>query len=134
MPPLFSAARRPQLRVLAVGFVPELAGATAAEWTALEAAVEQVVASRPSPLRRRLALLLRAIGWAARLRYGRALVRLAPAQRDQLLERLSLSRFVLLRRGIWGLRTLIMLGWYTQPDVAAGLGYRASPQGWEARR
>lgn len=134
MTPLFSAARRPQLHALAVGFVPEIAFATAAEWSALEAAVEHAVSTRPPALRRQLALLLRGIGWVARLRYGRALVALSPAERDQLLARLSLSRIALLRRGIWGLRTLIMLGWYTQPEVAAALGYHASAEGWSARR
>ena len=134
MTPLFSAARRPELHALAVGFVPEIAFATAAEWSALEAAVEHAVSNRPSGLRRQLRLLIGTIDWTARLRYGRGLVRLSPAERDQLLARLSVSRIALLRRGIWGLRTLIMLGWYTQPDVAAGLGYRARAEGWSARR
>jgi len=132
--PLFSAARRPELHALAVGFVPAIALATAAERSALEAAVEHAVASRPPALRRQLALLLRAIAWLARLRYGRSLVRLSPAERDRLLTSLSSSRIALLRRGIWGLRTLVMLGWYTQPGVAASLGYRASAEGWGARR
>jgi hypothetical protein len=131
--PLFGAARRPELHALAIGFVPEIAFATAAERSTLEAAVELAVSNHPPALRRRLRLLIRAIDGIARLRYGRGLVRLSPAERDQLLSRLSVSRLALLRRGIWGLRTLIMLGWYTQPDVAAGLGYRASREGWSAR-
>ena len=114
--------------------MPEIAFATAAEWSALEAAVEHAVALRPPAQRRQLVLLVRAIDWIARLRYGRGLVRLPPAQRYQLLAGLSIAPVGLLRRGIWGLRTLIMLGWYTQPEVAAGLGYRASAEGWSAKR
>ena len=41
---------------------------------------------------------------------------------------------LLFRRGVWGLRTLVMMGWYTNPSVIAALGYRASAAGWEARR
>jgi hypothetical protein len=132
--PLFSAARRPELHALAIAFVPAIATATAAEWSALEAAIEHAVSTRHPALRRQLALLLRAIAWLARLRYGRVLERLSPAELDRLLTSLSISRIALLRRGIWGLRTLIMLGWYTQPGVAASLGYRASAEGWGAQR
>ncbi len=30
--------------------------------------------------------------------------------------------------------TLVFLGYYTQPGVQAALGYRAHPDGWQARR
>jgi hypothetical protein len=114
--------------------VPEIAFASTAEWSALEAAVEHAVSMRPPALRRQLMLLIRAIDWIARLRYGRGLERLPAAERHQLLAGLSVAPVGLLRRGIWGLRTLIMLGWYTQPEVAASLGYRASAEGWSATR
>ena len=114
--------------------MPEIAFATAAEWSALEAAVEHSLAIRPPALRRQLVLLIRAIDWIACLRHGRRLARLPPAERDRLLAGLSVAPIALLRRGIWGLRTLIMLGWYTQPEVAAGLGYRANAEGWSAQR
>ena len=133
MTALFTGTLRPKLHTLAIAFVPELARATSAEWSALEDAVEQAVVRRPAALRRQLTSLIQLIDWLARLRYGRGLVRLEPATRDRLLERLAVSRFTLLRRGIWGLRTLIMLGWYTQAGVAERLGYRASALGWAAR-
>ena len=68
----------------------------------------------------------------ARRRPPRA--RLDTARRTALLESFARSPVLLFRRGTWGLRTLIMLGWYTQPSVIAGLGYRAHPSGWDARR
>ena len=37
------------------------------------------------------------------------------------------------RSGIWGLRTLVFLGYYTRDDVAAFIGYRAHRDGWSAR-
>ena len=49
-------------------------------------------------------------------------------------DRVERSRVLLLRRGFWGLRTLVMLGYYGRPEAARAIGYRASPLGWEARR
>ena len=133
MPSLFTPSARPKLHALAVGFVPEIALATASQWSALEAAVDRAVSARPPALRRQLHALIRAIDWTARIRHGRGLARLEAPTRDRLLATMAVSRVALLRRGIWGLRTLVMLGWYTQPEVAASLGYRASPAGWNAR-
>jgi hypothetical protein len=44
------------------------------------------------------------------------------------------SPIPLLRRGVWGLRTLVFLGYYTRPEVQMTLGYRASARGWVTRR
>lgn len=134
MTPFFTAAQRPRLRALATSFVPETALATDAQWAALEAAVDRAVSAKPPSLRRQLAWLIRLLDVAARIRYGRRLERLSSARRVALLTAMAESRVLVFRRGIWGLRTLMMLGWYTQPDVAAELGYRASPAGWSARR
>jgi hypothetical protein len=44
------------------------------------------------------------------------------------------SPLPLLRRGVWGLRTLVFLGYYARADVQTTLGYRATGRGWMARR
>jgi hypothetical protein len=125
---------RPQFRALAASFVPETAAAAPAEWAALEATVERALAARPASLRRRLALFIRILDLFARLRLGRGLAALDGARRAAFLERVAASPLPLLRRGVWGLRTLVMLGWYTQPSVTRAIGYRAEPAGWDARR
>ena len=51
-----------------------------------------------------------------------------------MLETLQDAPVLLLRRGIWGLRTLAFMGYYTRPDAQRAIGYRADPRGWEARR
>ncbi len=130
MPPSLQTA----LRALASSFIPETAGATDTEWAALEAGIAQALAVRPPAMRRQLGLFVRLLDAAARLRYRTKLARLEPERRTALLESFARSPVLLFRRGIWGLRTLIMLGWYTQPSVIAALGYRAHPAGWEARR
>src|SRR5207244_1401337 len=57
-----------------------------------------------------------------------------PARRARFLDSLQTSRLLLARRGIWGLRTLVLMGYYGRPRAAAAIGYRADPRGWEARR
>ena len=134
MPPVLPPPLRQALRPLAISFVPEIAGATAAEWSALEERIAQALAARPAAMRRQLGLFVRVLQAASRIRYGTGLAALDSGRRTALLEAFAGSPLLLFRRGIWGLRTLVMLGWYTQPSVVSALGYRASPAGWEARR
>lgn len=130
MPPSLHSA----LRALATSFIPETAGASAAEWAELGARVERALADRPAAMRRQLGLFLLLLDATARLRHLTRFSELDSPRRTALLESLARSRLLLIRRGIWGLRTLIMLGWYTQPSVIGAIGYRAHPAGWDARR
>lgn len=134
MPLVMPPPLRDALRPLAVTFVPEIAGATPAQWSELERRIIQALAARPPAMRRQLGLFVRVLQAASRIRYRTGLAALDPAHRTALLEAFAGSPLLLFRRGIWGLRTLVMLGWYTQPSVVSALGYRASPAGWEARR
>jgi hypothetical protein len=130
---VLTSSLRPAFRALATSFVPETDRADAAQWTALEQTIERALAARPPRLRRQIALFVRLLDISARLRHGHSLAALDGFRRTALLERFAASRLLLFRRGVWGLRTLVMLGWYTQPAVVLALGYRASAAGWEAR-
>ncbi len=103
------------------------------DWQELEARVETALADRPPRLRRQLRLFIRAVEWAPVLRRGRRFSRLDPARRAEILQRLQRAPALVLRRGFWGLRTLVFLGYYGRPDVRRAIGYRADPRGWAAR-
>lgn len=124
----------PAFRALAQCFIPETARATDSQWRALESAVATALAVRPAWLRRQILLFVRLIDLTARARHRTGFARLDAARGTALLEGLAASRVLLFRRGVWGLRTLVMMGWYTDPAVIAALGYRASAAGWKARR
>lgn len=124
---------RATFRALVTTFVPEAAALGAAEWAEVEAIVEQALAERPAGLRRQVVLLMRALEWLPAARFGRRLSRLDPARRTRVLGRLERSPLLLLRRGIWGLRTLAFMGYYARPAAADQIGYRAHLRGWEAR-
>lgn len=128
------APLRHALRPLARAFLPEAAAFTEADWQAMEELVGGTLAGKPPRLLRQLGLFVRIIGLLAMLRYRRRLDALPPDQLCALLESLERSPLLLIRRGVWGLRTLVFMGYYTRPEAAAAIGYRATAAGWEARR
>lgn len=121
-------------RAIATTIVPEAERLTAAEWAELERIVEEVLRQRPPRMRRQLGLLIRVIDWAAVLAAGRRFSALEAPERLRFLERLSRAPILRLRRGVWGLRTLVLMGFYARPEARATIGYRADKRGWEARR
>jgi len=124
---------RPTFRAIAMSVVPELRSADPNAWLEIEAEIERALADRPQAMRRQLVSFVRLLDWWSRLRYGRRLTKLDAFKRNELLELIERHRLPLLRRGMWGLRTLVFLGYYTRPDVAEFIGYRAHRDGWSAR-
>jgi hypothetical protein len=117
-------------RAVARTVVPETAGLGEPGWERLEAIVEAALAQRPPRMRRQLAVFLRLIDWMAVPRHGRRFRSLGDGPRARLLEGLQDSPVLLLRRGFWGLRTLVFMGWYAQADTAERVGYGAHLRGW----
>jgi hypothetical protein len=134
MPESFLAPVRSIFRAAALAVVPESAALDAAQWLDLERIVEEALAQRPAKVRRQLALLLRAIETLPVLATGRRFSTLDVGRRTRFLQSLQDSPVLLLRRGVWGLRTLIFMGYYARPAAAALIGYRADARGWDARR
>lgn len=131
-PSLLTARTRPAIRALALAIVPETAGLDERGWESFERHFEAGVPDRPAVVRQ-IRAFLSLLGFLARLRFGQALPALGPAETARLLDGLAVSRILLLRRGVWGVRTLVFLGYYGDESRAAALGYRASPAGWSAR-
>jgi hypothetical protein len=113
---------------------PRAGGFGEAQWERAEALVEAALGQRPPAVRRQLILFLRAVGALAFVRHGRTFPRLSPKRRLRILEGLESSRLLPLRRGVWGVRTLAFLAVYGQEEVRTAIGYRASAEGWAARR
>jgi len=124
----------PVFRAFATCVVPEAGGLDTAQWDEMEAIVARAVAARSRAVQRQLALFLTLLEWLPLLRYGRRLSRLDPARRARFLDRVQRAPMLLVRRGFWGVRTLILMGYYGRPAAAADIGYRADARGWEAKR
>ncbi len=131
--PVLPPVRR-AFRALAVTVLPEAEGLDERGWAELERIVEDNLASRPPAMRRQIRLLVRALQFLPFIRYGRPFTALDAARRDRFLRALGDGPLLLLRRGVWGVRVLVQMGYYGQPAHAAAIGYRAEARGWEARR
>jgi hypothetical protein len=128
------AAFRPLLRAIACTIVPEAAAMDEAAWSEFHALIDAALGDRPPALQRRLQFFLRAIEWMPLLRFGHRFSSLAPAQRARFLSGLENHPTRIIRSGFWGLRTLVLLGFYGRPAAVAAIGYAADALGWEARR
>ena len=123
-----------RFRAIMAAVVPEAVALSDDEWRHAAAIIGRAIAARPSGVRRQLGVFLHAVDVVAIVRHGRGLRALSPMQRTALLESLSRSRVLALRRGVWGVRTLAFMGYYARPEAARAVGYRASVAGWAARR
>lgn len=121
------------LRAVATAVVPESASLDERAWTEVDAVIDEALATRGSRVERQVVVFLRLLQLLSMVRNGRPLTALNATQRVSFLESVERSPLLLVRRGFWGVRTLIFMGYYTRDDVAASIGYRASAQGWTAR-
>lgn len=124
---------QPQFRALAEAFVPGVRGLPPAEWEELFGVVDRALDDRTPEIRRQLLLFVRLVDWLPLVRYGRRLRALEPDRRRSFLARLQDAPILAVRRGVWGLRTLAFMGYYGRPDAHREIGYRAHPDGWDAR-
>lgn len=97
------------------------------------AIVEHAVAQRPAKMQRQLGAFVRILNALSVLRHGRSLSSLDLAVRTQFLESIQNSNLLLFRRGLWGVRTLVLMGYYARPEARSLVGYRAHTRGWEMR-
>lgn len=103
-------------------------------WASVERIVQDALAQQPRKAQRQIVMFLRVLNVYPVLRHRRRFSELPRETRERVLHDLERARHVLLRRGVWGLRTLVFMGYYTQPVHSASIGYRASPRGWKALR
>jgi hypothetical protein len=125
---------RKTFRALAATIVPEAGALDDSGWSELEAIVEEGLAKRPMAIRTQLRILVRAMNLLPILRFGKTFCTLDPAKRTAFLLAVQDAPLLLLRRGFWGLRTLVFMGFYCREEARAAIGYRADPRGWETRR
>jgi hypothetical protein len=122
-----------RFRAIMAAVVPESTALSDDEWRAAASIIARAIAMRSPAVRRQLGLFVRALDLVAFVRHGRGLRALSAADRTALLESLSRSRVLAIRRGVWGVRTLAFMGYYARPEAARAVGYRASAAGWAAR-
>lgn len=93
--------------------------------------VDDTLATRPALVQRQFRFFLSILRISSIPRHFKTLDRLPPDRQDRILSRFQHSSNNLLRRGFWGLKTLIFMGYYGQPEVARRIRYTPSPRGNE---
>ena len=126
---VLSSLRGP-LRAIASVVLPTPNALDEEGWKRAEAIMEQALAPRPDGVKRQLQIFLRLVNVLPVVTTGRTLEKLPFQRRVVFLQRLQRSPLLPVRRGMWGVRTLIFMGYYTQESVRNGIGYRADPWGW----
>jgi hypothetical protein len=121
---------RAKFRALAMAIVPETSRLDPTDWAELETIVENALAKRPPAVRRQLAVFIRLLDFLPRLRWLRPFRTLDPAKQARFLREMQSSKVFLFRRGFWGLRTMVYMGFYARPQAYADIGYDAHLRGW----
>ncbi len=113
--------------------VPASVGFDEARWVRVEQIVRDALAERPPAVARRVTLFLRVLDAFARARSFRGFASLPNPKALRLLQALERSPLLLLRRGVWGVRTLAFMGCYADDQAGREIGYGVALSGWEAR-
>ena len=121
-------------RAIATAVVPEAIEQSQEDWTEFSSIVQTALAKRPAAMQRQLGMFLRILNILSFIRYRRSVASLSVDQRTSFLHSIENSKLLLFRRGFWGVRTLVFMGYYARPGMSSGLGYAAGPRGWEIRR
>jgi hypothetical protein len=125
---------RASFRAMATTIVPETETLDENGWNELERIVEEGLASRPPAVRRQLRMLVRLLNVLPLFRFGTTFRNAGRETRTRFFLAIQDAPLLLLRRGFWGLRTLVFMGYYSRDAARAAIGYRAEAGGWKVRR
>jgi hypothetical protein len=112
------------LRVLAARIVPETVDLDAEGQDRFFAIIDDALASREASVRKQFATFLGVVKWAALPRYGAPFDKLSVKRQDAVLRWFEDCPIGLLRSGTWGLKAMIFMGYYGQPETNDLVGYR----------
>ncbi len=116
---------------VAARVVPAAATLDGAGCERFAAIVRTALAGRPRSLQRQFVLFLSVVRWAPALRYGAPFDHLQPTAQDAALRWFIDAPLGKLRGGFWGLRALVFMGYYGQPEVWGAIRYAPSFSGNE---
>ena len=126
--PVLGSGQQRFLLCLAACIVPESAGAPTQVTDPLLAAVDEELRPRPRLQQLEFKLLLLAIRWMTVPFTLHRFERLPGERQDRWLGFLENAPLTLLRVGIWGLKTLVFLGYYSQAGVLQRILYFPSKE------
>jgi hypothetical protein len=97
-----------------------------------DALVTRALGARRPAMRRQFGLFLAVVRWAPAFRWGRPFDSLDDARRDRFLSWLENNPLRPLRQGFWGLKTIVCMGYYGQPELSRRFSYAPDQSGNDA--
>jgi hypothetical protein len=119
---------------VAATVTPEVASLEADGRARMVDIVDTALSDRDEATRTQFGTFLTVIRLAPVARYGRPFDRLDPARRTAVLAWFEDCPISLLRKGFWGLKALVFMGYYGQPEHWPEIGYAPSFDGREGVR
>lgn len=120
--------------VIARTVTPEVASLDADGRARMIAIVDEALMDRDLSTRKQLGTFLNVIRIAPFLRYGRTFTALDPRRRTAALHWFEDCPVSLIRKGFWGLKALVFMGYYGQPEHWSEIGYAPDFDGRERLR
>ena len=111
------------LRVLATRIVPETTDLDGAGLDRFFGIIDDALASREPSVRQQFATFLGVVKWAPLPRYGGPFDQLSGDRQDAVLRWFEDCPVGLLRSGTWGLKAMVFMGYYGQPETNHLVGY-----------
>ena len=122
------------LKVLAARIVPETTELVAAATGRFFRIIDNALQDREPGVRRQVATFLGVLRWAPLVRYGSPFERLRPDRQDAVLRWFEDCSVGLLRAGFWGLKAMVFMGFYGQPETNRLVGYAPELHGGDGLR
>jgi hypothetical protein len=129
------ASVRPQFRALASTLLPETRELDGSAWEKAESVMEAMLESRTPEARRQVSRFIRLANVLPVLRYGTTFIRLSESRQAAFLGALEKAPILAVRRGVWGLRTLVCMGYHGRScDTGPVSAEHEPPSHWEPGR
>ncbi|MEW5984537.1 MAG: hypothetical protein AB1806_19470 [Acidobacteriota bacterium] len=127
--PSLTSGERAILLTIAPRIVPASAAMSPATGETMMQLIGETLVSRTPAMRRQWRVFLAVLRWAPFFRYLRPLERLDGLRQDAVLRWFQDHRLQVIRGGFWGVRTLVLLGYYGQPGTGSSIAYTPSLDG-----
>ena len=117
------------LQVVAARIVPETTELDAAGLSRFFGIIDEALQDRPVSVRRQFGIFLGVLRWVPLARYGSPLDKLQAERQDAVLRWFEDCPVSLLRKGFWGLKAMVFMGYYGQPETNQAVGYAPEVDG-----
>lgn len=111
------------LMAVAARVTPETAGLDDTAKRDFRALIDTALGQRPAAVQKQFAGLLKIVRLAPVFRYGKPFDKLPPEKQDAVIAWFQDAPVTLLRKGLWGLKAMVFMGYYGRPEAATRVGW-----------